>query len=60
MNKFVIPWHEFLAALKKQNPTTRESWLRRWHFTDEGVLLDDVNIHTARNVRDISSRVVLH
>jgi hypothetical protein len=34
----LIPWQEFLDALKKQNPSTRETWLRRWVFTDEGVI----------------------
>jgi hypothetical protein len=34
----LIPWQEFLDALKQQNPSTREIWLRRWVFTDEGVI----------------------
>ncbi len=35
----LIPWFVFLAALGKQNPSTLEAWLRRWLFTNEGVLL---------------------
>jgi hypothetical protein len=34
-----IPWQAFLAALKKQKPAMREIWLRRWLFTDEGVII---------------------
>ncbi len=37
-----IPWHVFLDALKKQKPTTVEAWLRRWLFTNEGVILTAV------------------
>jgi hypothetical protein len=39
MNFVVIPWQVFLDALQKQQPTTLEAWLRRWLFTNEGVLL---------------------
>jgi len=39
MNIAVIPWQVFLDALQKQQPTTLEAWLRRWLFTDDGVLL---------------------
>jgi hypothetical protein len=35
----MIPWHVFLDALNKQQPTTLEIWLRRWLFTNEGVIL---------------------
>ncbi len=35
----LIPWHVFLEALRKQAPTTMEAWLRRWLFTNEGVLI---------------------
>lgn len=35
----VIPWHVFIDALKKQQPSTIELWLRRWLFTNEGVIL---------------------
>jgi hypothetical protein len=34
----VIPWHVFLDALKKQSPSTLESWLRHWLFTNEGAI----------------------
>jgi hypothetical protein len=39
MQLSLIPWRMFLDALKKQNPSTRETWLRRWFFTDEGVII---------------------
>jgi hypothetical protein len=39
MDISVIPWHVFLDALKKQQPSTLEIWLGRWLFTNEGVLL---------------------
>jgi hypothetical protein len=39
MQLSLIPWRVFLDALKKQNPYTRETWLRRWVFTDEGVII---------------------
>lgn len=39
MNFSVIPWQVFLDALQKQQPSQLESWLRRWLFTNEGVLL---------------------
>ena len=39
MELTVIPWQAFIEALKKQKPTTRETWLRRWLFTDEGVII---------------------
>jgi hypothetical protein len=39
MNISIIPWHVFLDALKKQQPGTLELWLRRWLFTNEGVIL---------------------
>jgi len=41
--RLFIRWHEFLEALKKQNPSTLEIWLRRWHFTNEGVILAEAN-----------------
>ncbi len=34
-----IPSQSFLEALKKQKPATRKTWLRRWLFTDEGVII---------------------
>jgi hypothetical protein len=39
----VIPWHVFLDALLKQQPRTLESWLRRWLFTNEGVIMAHPN-----------------
>lgn len=39
MDISVIPWHVFLDALRKQQSTTVELWLRRWLFTNEGVIL---------------------
>jgi len=39
MNITVIPWHVFRDALLKQQPQTLESWLRRWLFTNEGVIM---------------------
>ena len=39
MELTVIPWQAFIEALKKQKPTTRETWLRRWLVTDEGVII---------------------
>ena len=43
----LIPWQVFLDALKKQNPSTREIWLRRWVFTDEGVIIAAPEKHSA-------------
>lgn len=39
MQLSLIPWRMFLDALKKQTPSTRKTWLRRWLFTDEGVII---------------------
>ncbi len=46
MNISVIPWHVFLDALLKQQPQTLEAWLRRWLFTNEGVIMAQQNIAT--------------
>jgi hypothetical protein len=35
----VIPWHVFIEALLQQEPSTLELWLRRWLFTNEGVII---------------------
>jgi len=43
----LIPWQAFLEALKKQKPTTRETWLGRWLFTDEGVIIAAPEKHSA-------------
>lgn len=39
MNIIVIPWNVFLDALLKQKPQTLDTWLRRWLFTNEGVIM---------------------
>ena len=39
MDLSVIPWRVFLDALNKQQPNTVELWLRRWLFTNEGVIM---------------------
>ena len=44
----VIPWHVFIDALLKQQPSTLEAWLRRWLFTNEGVIMADERL-TANN-----------
>jgi len=43
MNFSVIPWTDFLNALKQQQPSQLHFWLRRWMFTNEGVILTDQN-----------------
>ncbi|MGH8545221.1 MAG: hypothetical protein ACREX3_16675 [Gammaproteobacteria bacterium] len=59
MKILFIPWHEFLEALKKQNPATVEAWLGRWHFTNEGVILADAKREMAVSLRNaaLSARV---
>jgi hypothetical protein len=42
----LIPWNVFLDALKKQQPGTLELWLRRWLFTNEGVIVADQQVLT--------------
>ena len=37
----VIPWQVFLDALQHQQASTLELWLRRWLFTNEGVIMAD-------------------
>ena len=39
MKKSIIPWQVFLDALKAQSASYRKAWLRRWRFTDSGVVL---------------------
>lgn len=41
MNTSLIPWKEFLDALKQQSPATLELWLRSWRFANEGVIEAD-------------------
>lgn len=48
MNISLIPWNTFLDALKKQQPSTVDIWLRRWLFTNEGVILADHRAATGR------------
>lgn len=40
----MIPWNVFLDAMKSQQPETLESWLRRWLFTNEGVIITDFKL----------------
>jgi hypothetical protein len=35
----VTPWRVFFEALSKQRPSVRESWLRRWLFSNEGAIM---------------------
>jgi hypothetical protein len=35
----MIPWAIFLDALQHQQASTLEVWLRRWWFTNEGVIM---------------------
>ena len=35
----MIPWAIFLDALQHQQASTLELWLRRWWFTNEGVIM---------------------
>ena len=44
MDISVIPWHVFLDALQKQQPTTLELWLGRWWFTNDGVILANQHV----------------
>ncbi len=39
MKKPLIPWHVFREAIAGQDPMLLESWLDRWGFTDDGVVL---------------------
>lgn len=46
MNSSIIPWKLFLDALRLQDPGQAQDWLRRWFFTNEGVIrvLDPVEV----------------
>jgi hypothetical protein len=57
MKLLFIPWREFLEALKKQNPATLDSWLRRWHFTNEGVIVPDVERKIPSSASNIAPRL---
>lgn len=39
MKRPLIPWHVFHEAIAEQDPALLESWLDRWGFTDDGVVL---------------------
>jgi hypothetical protein len=39
MKSSLIPWHVFLDATKEQPPSLMENWLRRWLFTNDGVVM---------------------
>jgi hypothetical protein len=39
MKQSIIPWPEFLAAVRRQRPVQLQLWLRRWQFSDRGALL---------------------
>ncbi len=39
MKTSLIPWHVFLDATKEQPPSLMENWLRRWLFTNDGVVI---------------------
>jgi hypothetical protein len=43
-SSIIIPWQEFLDALGKQQSAQVQLWLRRWLFTNEGVILADHRI----------------
>lgn len=45
MKKSLIPWHVFRAAIAGQEPGIVESWLDRWGFTDDGVVLIGMETH---------------
>jgi hypothetical protein len=44
MKRSLIPWHVFHEALVGQNFEGLESWLCRWGFTNDGVILIGGNI----------------
>ena len=46
MKKSLIPWHVFRAAIAGQEPGIVESWLDRWGFTDDGVVLIGMEPHS--------------
>ena len=39
MDISIMPWQEFLDALRNQQPAQVQLWLRQWLFTNEGVML---------------------
>lgn len=46
MDMSIMPWQEFLDALRQQQPAQVQLWLRRWLFTNEGVILADDEVVT--------------
>lgn len=46
MKKSLIPWHVFREAIAGQDPGLLESWLNRWGFTNDGVVLISVETHS--------------
>jgi len=46
MKKSLIPWHVFLEAIAGQDPGLLESWLNRWGFTNDGVVLIGVEAYS--------------
>ncbi len=44
MNFSLISWNEFREALKQRQSSNLQLWLRRWKFTNEGVILADPRI----------------
>lgn len=40
----IISWRVFFKTLSEQQPGTLELWLRRWLFTNEGVILADPSL----------------
>ena len=47
MKTSLIPWQEFLDALKRQKSGTFELWPFCWLFTNEGVIETDPKFVTA-------------
>ncbi len=59
MKKTLIPWHVFHEAIAGQDPALLESWLNRWGFTNDGVVLIGARTHSQAPVlplRDSENR----
>jgi hypothetical protein len=50
-SSIIIPWQEFLDALRRQQSAQVQLWLRRWLFTNEGVILADQRIASVHGWR---------
>lgn len=50
MRSSLIPWHVFLYAVKEQPPSAMETWLRRWLFTNDGVIIAHPKDESARSL----------